>query len=126
MKALRVFFLKNVIHNAGGKNPRYEKTPMQQDFPEGTEPQEAYRKLLQKHGAVTDSKEKATILTGEQILVAPAVFITINSHTIVDLDREKVEIESERVIEQPLFSGVELFKAQSTKPESTYVPRGRK
>lgn len=126
MKALRVFFQKHVIQNSAGIHPSYKKTPMFDDFPESTDPQQAYRELFRKHGAVTDSKEYATILTGEKTLVAPGTCITINSHTIVDLDREKAQIESERVIEQSLFDGTELFAAQSRKPEPKYEPRGRK
>lgn len=126
MKALRIFFQKHVIQNAAGIHPSYKKTPHTEDFPEVTDPQKAYRELFRKHGAVTDSKEYANILLGEKTLVAPGTYITINSHTIVDLDREKEVIESERVTEQPLFSGAELFAAQSRKKPSTYVPRGRK
>lgn len=125
MKALRVFFTKNVIKNAAGLHPSYHRTPHAEDFPETTDPQEAYRKLLQSYGSVQDSKEQFKILTGEMILVAPGQFITINSHTYVELDREKAVIESERMTERPLLSGTDLFAAQSRKPEPIYRPRGK-
>lgn len=125
MKKLRVFYTKNVVERCAGVAPKYNKTQHQEDFPEDTDPQDAYRKLFSLHGSVQDSKEKAVILTGEQTLVAPAVYITINSHAYVEADRDKVVIEGDKAVEQQLFDGVTMFKAQSRKPESTYRPRGK-
>lgn len=126
MRTLRVFYLKHVIKNAAGLHPSYDRTPSFADFPEGISPQNAYRQLLQHHGSIKDSKETATIMTGEKTLVAPGKYITINSHTYVDPEREKAEIPTERVVEQDLLDGRSLFAAQGKKPEPKYVPRGKK
>lgn len=110
----RVFYTKHVLVGSTA-NPTYQKTQHQEDF--DLEPQEAYKRLLKTFGAVTDSKETAVIMTGERTLVAPKTYITINSHTFIDPDREVVRLPEERVYEATLFPAEFYKETLSRKPE---------
>jgi hypothetical protein len=95
---LRVFLTRHVL-----KQKHYALTQEQHDFPPDILPEAAYAELLTKHGSVLKAKAEVEILQGLKIKVAPDQFITINSHSLVDVDRPKMEVGPvERHTEQAL------------------------
>lgn len=109
MKTLRVFY---TLHQRQRGTTSYKKIKIHSDFSHD-DPMKAKDELIAKYGRYNGGN-------------APDEWIEIHSHTFVDPHREREVIPSEKVIEQSLLAPDQLFAAQSRKPESTYVPRGRK
>lgn len=113
MKKLRVFFTR---HRLAEKH--YHNTKEHRDFDSHMDPNKAYRLMLEEHGSVLDSSKEVDFFVGQKVKVAPTMYITIHSHTVVEADRKPVKIESERRIEQDLFSPMDLKNALGRRPET--------
>jgi hypothetical protein len=109
---LRVFFIHFTLEDSNGS--RYKRTKTHKDFPPDVTPEAAYAELEHKYGKSTNSDMWDGKL-GCQI--APPQFIEINSHSIVDVEREKVELPSEKTYEVPLFDGVTLKSCLQDSPD---------
>jgi len=103
MKTLRVFY---VIHQRKQGTNNYAKIKTHKDFPAGNA-HEAYDSLYKEHGR---------FYMDDRTLRAPDEWVEINSHTFVDLDREKPRMEFEKVFEQPLFDPITLKNCLSRDP----------
>jgi len=103
MKTLRVFY---VIHQRKQGSTNYAKIRTHKDFPKYT-PDEAYEWLYKEHGR---------FFMDERTNRAPDEWVEINSHTMVDLEREKPRMEFEKAYEQPLFDPITLKNCLSRDP----------
>lgn len=121
MKRLRIFFTR---HRLAEKH--YHNTKEHRDFDAQMEPLKAYRLMLEEHGSVLDSTKEVEFFVGQKVKIAPTMYITIHSHTLVEADRKPVVLESERVIEQDLFSPMDLKNALGRRPETGLMYDRRK
>lgn len=121
MKKLRVYFTR---HRLAEKN--YHNTREHRDFDVSVDPNKAYRLMLEEHGSVLDSAKEVEFFVGQKVKIAPTMYITIHSHTVVEADRKPVVLESEQVIEQDLFSPMDLKNALGRRPETGLMYDRRK
>jgi len=114
---LRVFFVRHTLSQAMAGKHQYTKNQESADFPEDTPWRVAYDALYKQIGHVTDSSMNG---------IAPAQYVTINSHTLVNEEREQVRLPEERMQEQDLLSPMDLKNSLGEKPGSTPKRKRRK
>lgn len=110
---LRVFWTHCTLPDSNGSH--YKRNKTHTDFPPDVTPEAACEELLHKYGRSTDSSLWDKELG---VWITPPQYAEINSHTMVDVDREKVTIgPEERAIEQPLFDGITLKACLQDSPD---------